>query len=119
MKELVCIVEDDPTIGSLIKARLEDFSYQVTLCESAEVVMEKTAPWDLFIVDVLLAGEATGLDLCRFLRERSPTLPVLVLSALSEPSDRLEGLRAGADDYLTKPFEMEELLLRVKGAIRN
>ena len=64
--------------------------------------------------DVLLDGEPAGLELCRRLRQLSPTVPILIVSALSEPAHRIEGLREGADDYVTKPFEMDELLLRIE-----
>lgn len=116
----ICWVEDDPTIRELVAEKLLRRGYSVDSFESADRLVERgELTWDLYIVDIMLRGNASGLDLCRAVRERSPVAPVLVLSALSEPTDRIEGLKAGADDYLTKPFEMEELLLRVSGMLRR
>lgn len=118
----ICWVEDDPTIRELVAEKLVRQGYHVDSFESADEIVAKGSlglNWDLYIVDVMLRGNASGLDLCRAVRQASPLTPVLVLSALSEPTDRIEGLRSGADDYLTKPFEMEELLLRVNGMLKR
>lgn len=115
----ICLVEDDPTIAELVPRHLGRRGYDVDVHDRAESVMAATKNWDLYILDILLAGSSTGLDLCRVLRRRSPTVPILILSALSEPADRIEGLKCGADDYLTKPFEIEELMLRVDGMLKR
>lgn len=122
MKDQICLVEDDPTIRQFVGERLQKEGYLVDTFNSAEPVAEKIKDnyfWDLYILDILLEGSATGLDLCQLLKQSLPTVPILILSALSEPSDRIEGLKIGADDYLTKPFEMEELLLRVAGMLQR
>ena len=93
--------------------------FQVDVFEDAETVLARPFDWDLYILDVMLSGEASGLQLCEEIRKKNAAIPVLMLSALSESTDRIEGLRVGADDYLTKPFEMEELLLRVQGMLRR
>ncbi len=116
---MIYLVEDDPTIRELVAEKLRATGYDVETSAVAEPFLETLPEAQLFIVDVQLAGRATGLDLCERIRRASPTLPVLVLSARSEPVDRVEGLRRGADDYLTKPFEMEELLLRVSGMLKR
>jgi two-component system alkaline phosphatase synthesis response regulator PhoP len=104
----------------LVSKKLIQKGFEVEAFEDAETVMAKTENvFDLYVLDVMLAGESTGLDLCRTLRNKQPTLPILILSALSEPNDRIEGLKSGADDYLTKPFEMEELFLRVEGMLKR
>lgn len=116
----ICIIEDDPTIRELVSGKLSQRGYSVESFDEAEnVVKLGEALFDLYIVDVMLAGEISGLELCRLLKQKQPTLPILILSALSEPTDRVEGLKMGADDYLTKPFEMEELLLRVEGMLKR
>lgn len=115
----ICLVEDDPTIAELVPQHLARRGYVVDVYDRAESVMAATKNWDLYIVDILLTGSRSGLDLCRVLRLRSPTVPILILSALSEPADRIEGLKGGADDYLTKPFEIEELMLRVDGMLKR
>lgn len=122
MSERICLVEDDPTIREFVGKKLESVGYSVDAFDAADDLLGRapsSLTWDLFIVDIMLRGNSSGLDLCRAVRQSSPTLPVLVLSALSEPSDRIEGLKVGADDYLTKPFEMEELLLRVSGMLKR
>ncbi len=118
----IAIVEDEPTIRELVGERLRTEGFEVDEFDgphSLEQVRPQWAGFDLFIVDILFHGDRAGLKICAQLREVSPTLPVLILSALSEPLDRIEGLKAGADDYLVKPFEMEELLLRVRGMLKR
>lgn len=120
MADRICLIEDDPTIRELVSEKLIRKGYRVDSFEQAEEVPAETGlGWDLYIVDIMLSGEASGLDFCSNLKGKQPTVPVLILSALSEPNDRIEGLKAGADDYLTKPFEMEELLLRVEGMLKR
>lgn len=115
----VCFVEDDPTIAEFVSRKLSEKGLAVSHFESAKPVLESVEPFDLYILDWMLPGGVTGPQLCAQIRKKTPTAPVLILSALSEPSHRVEGLQSGADDYLTKPFEMDELLLRVSGMLRR
>lgn len=119
MNARLCFVEDDPTIRDLVSKRLGRAGFDVDVFEDAESVLHKPDEWDLYILDVMLSGDTSGLQLCENIRRKNASTPILILSALSESSDRIEGLRVGADDYLTKPFEMEELLLRVQGMLRR
>lgn len=122
MKDRICFIEDDPTIRELVGEKLVREGFDITSYDNAEEILKagpKALNWDLYIVDIMLRGERDGLDLCRFIRRTDATVPILILSAMSEPTDRIEGLREGADDYLTKPFEMEELLLRVRGMLKR
>ena len=120
MANRICLVEDDPTIRELVSKKLIQKGFEVESFEDAESVIARVDKFfDLYVLDIMLSGESTGLDLCRNLRNRQPTLPILILSALSDPNNRIEGLKSGADDYLTKPFEMEELLLRVEGMLKR
>ncbi|MCB0403355.1 MAG: response regulator transcription factor [Bdellovibrionales bacterium] len=119
MKALICLVEDEPTISKFVADRLAREGYQVSAFRSAEEAIASERIWDLYILDVMLEGDLSGLQLCAHLREHDPNLPILMLSALAEANHRIEGLRIGADDYLTKPFEMEELLLRVSAMLRR
>lgn len=120
MSDRLCMVEDDPTISRFVTEKLRSAGYDVTLHPNAdEAAKDALDTYDLFILDWLLPGQKSGLQLCEEIRRKSSTVPVLILSALSEPSHRVEGLRVGADDYLTKPFEMEELVLRVNGMLRR
>jgi two-component system, OmpR family, alkaline phosphatase synthesis response regulator PhoP len=120
MNDRVCLVEDDPTIAHFVAERLQRSGYQVAHFPTAEAAYEHLKdPFDLYILDWMLPGEMSGLRLCEHVRAMSPLAPVLILSALSDPTHRVEGLKVGADDYLSKPFEMEELLLRVHGMLRR
>lgn len=117
-REKIVLVEDDPTIRTLVRDRLVDAGWDVMAHGAAEEVLAQPTA-DLYILDVLLPGAMSGLQLCEQVRRRSPRVPILILSALSEPANRIDGLRLGADDYLAKPFELEELLLRVRGMLRR
>lgn len=120
MKEQLLIVEDDSTILEFLSARLATEGYRVQSFLDAESCLShaRKHPWDLCMVDNLLPS-MTGLELIEALRVIKPDAPILMLSALSEPSHRVQGLKTGADDYLTKPFEIEELLLRIEGMLRR
>lgn len=115
----LCFVEDDPTIQELVAKHLRKRGYSIDLFDNAETVLSVNRRWDLYLVDVLLKGEMDGLGLCEKLRRKDAQASILILSALSDPNHRIEGLRVGADDYLGKPFEIEELLLRVEGMLRR
>lgn len=119
MSAKLILVEDDPTIRELVAEKLRTRGFAVDAFDSAASLMTGEVTADLFIVDVMLKGSQSGLDLCRSLRSRAPTLPILILSALSDASDRIEGLKSGADDYMGKPFEMDELLLRIEGMLKR
>jgi two-component system, OmpR family, phosphate regulon response regulator OmpR len=116
----ILVVDDDRRIRALLQSYLRDHGYLVSVAASAEeakVLMEGLA-FDLLIVDVMMPGEG-GLALVSGLRARRQNVPVLMLSALSESSDKIAGLATGSDDYLAKPFEPEELLLRLKSLLRR
>lgn len=117
--EKLCLVEDDPTIRELVGRRLRREGYLVEEFSDAETVLAKGTPYDFYILDVMLEGEQSGLVLTQTIRSQDPHVPVLIVSALAEPGDRIQGLKHGADDYLGKPFEMEELLLRVSGMLKR
>lgn len=119
MNDRICMVEDDPTISQFVGEKLRSQGYAVSQFATGEALLTAGEEFDLYIFDWMLPGAVTGGDLCEKVRQRSPTVPVLILSALSDPAHRVEGLRLGADDYLSKPFEMEELVLRVHGMLRR
>jgi len=119
MRPRICLLEDDPTIRELVAEKLVQNGYEVDSFSDAESLSSENIVHDLYILDVMLEGEKSGLQICDEIRKRKPEVPILILSALSEPQDRIEGLKSGADDYLGKPFEMEELLLRVSGMIKR
>ncbi len=115
----VLIVDDDTRIRSLLSRFLRENGYRVTTAETAADARAKLSglSFDVLVLDVMMPGE-TGLSLAASLR-KSMDVPILMLTARAESSDRIAGLETGADDYLTKPFEPRELLLRIAGLIRR
>lgn len=111
----VCLVEDEESIGGLIKLNLELEGYIVrhfTNGMEAYMHLSQRIDYDILVLDVMLPG-MNGIELCRKVRSFSD-VPILFLSAKGTTSDRVEGLKAGGNDYLPKPFDLEELLLRVR-----
>lgn len=113
------VVDDDSRIRSLLHKFLTTNGYRVTTASSASEARLKldSLSFDLLVLDVMMPGE-NGLDLARAVRARS-AVPILMLTARSEAEDRIQGLETGADDYLVKPFNPRELLLRVGGILRR
>lgn len=115
----ILVVDDDAEIRSLLEAYLTRQGYRVTTAADGRTMraaLERVAP-DLIVLDLMLPGE-DGLALCRGLRSRS-SVPVIMLTALGEETDRIIGLEMGADDYLPKPFNPRELLARIKSVLRR
>ncbi|MFE3456796.1 response regulator transcription factor [Nocardiopsis aegyptia] len=116
----VLLVEDDPNILELLTASLDLSGYTTRGASEAEAALAALAAFtpDIAVVDVMLPGRS-GLDLVADLRGVVPDLPVLMLTARGAVEDRVAGLRAGADDYVTKPFSLEEVLLRLEAVLRR
>ncbi|WP_253790661.1 response regulator transcription factor [Nocardia amikacinitolerans] len=116
----VLVVEDDPNVRSTLDQLLRFEGYRVLQAEdgSAALAVLETRQPDLAVVDVVMP-ELDGLSLCRVLRRRGNRLPILVLTARHQVGDRVAGLDAGADDYLAKPFDTEELLARLRALLRR
>jgi two-component system phosphate regulon response regulator OmpR len=117
------IVDDDDRIRDLLKEYLARAGFRVTAASGGAPARRLIASlnFDLAVLDVMMPGE-DGLSLTRWLREQrghAGKTPILMLTARGEPNDRIEGLRVGADDYLPKPFEPEELLLRIEAILRR
>lgn len=114
----ILIVDDDNRILKLLKKFFEQNGFLASTAESVEKAEEllRYFVFDLIILDVMLSG-VTGLDFAKTIKSSGSNMPIVMLTALSEPDDRVKGLEAGASDYLTKPFEPRELLLRVNNLI--
>ncbi len=119
-KPHIMLVEDEIHLARGICFNLEEEGCRVSHFESGERALKdlEVEHFDLVILDVMLPG-MDGFQICRAVRELDPRVPILMLSARSEDSDRVEGLENGADDYLAKPFNLVEFLLRVKGMLRR
>jgi len=114
------LVEDEPHIAQGLIFNLEEEGYQVTHVESGEQALEQLSnkPFALVILDLMLPG-IDGLEVCDRLREQGNQIPILMLTARGTEQDRVTGLSKGADDYLAKPFNLKEFLLRVAGLLRR
>jgi DNA-binding response OmpR family regulator len=116
----IAIVEDDQLLLYGLKEKLAAEGYEVVPLADGEQALEvlgRQVP-DLLILDLMLP-RIEGLEVCRHLRARYPELPILILSAKGQEADKIEGLRTGADDYLTKPFSLGELLARIEALLRR
>jgi len=116
----ILVVEDDPDISALVELHLRDtgFSVEVRADGPSGLAMALGETFDLVILDIMLPGK-DGLEICRRLRAEKPELPILMLTARTTELDRVLGLEMGADDYLTKPFSVRELVARVKAIFRR
>lgn len=116
----ILIVEDEPKVASFIRRALEEESYAVDVCHDGSQGLDfaQAVNYDLAILDLMLPG-LPGLELLKALRAAKVKTPVLILTARSEVDQRVKGLDAGADDYLTKPFSIDELLARIRALLRR
>jgi DNA-binding response OmpR family regulator len=116
----ILLVEDDPSLGFVIKDNLTLKGYDVTLCKDGEEGEQSFLDnaYNLCIFDVMLP-KMDGFSLARSVRKKSATVPILFLTAKSMIDDKLEGFGTGADDYITKPFSLEELLCRIEVFLRR
>ncbi len=114
------VVEDEKKIASFIRKGLEAAGFVVDLCHHGDdgFLLATTRPYDALVLDIMLPGK-DGLSILRNLRDRKMDVPVILLTARSELNERLEGLNLGADDYLTKPFFIEELIARLHVVTRR
>jgi two-component system OmpR family response regulator len=116
----VLVVEDEPRMAALIRQGLEEDDYAVDVVDNGPEVFDwiDSAAYDLIVLDIMLPG-MDGLGVCRELRSRGYVMPILMLTARDAISDRVTGLDAGADDYLVKPFAIEELTARLRALGRR
>lgn len=116
----VLVVEDQAKIASFVQKGLEEQGMTVDLCHDGDegYRLANSLPYDAIVLDIMLPGR-DGLSILRNLREQKNTVPVLLLTARDSLSERVEGLNLGADDYLTKPFYVEELIARLNTIVRR
>jgi DNA-binding response OmpR family regulator len=116
----ILIIEDDHRLAELIQRGLEEQGFITTLAydglSGKKLALQNN--YNLIITDIILP-KLNGLDLCREIRESKPDIPIIMLTALGTTDDKVEGFDAGADDYLVKPFEMRELLVRIRALLKR
>src|SRR5579862_9486266 len=120
MNARILIIEDESGLATTLKDRLqkEGHTVNVALDGNSGMVMALRETFDLLILDLMLPGQ-NGLTICQKLRQLGSNAPILMLTARRQTMDKVVGLRTGADDYLTKPFQMAELLARVDALLRR
>jgi two-component system phosphate regulon response regulator PhoB/two-component system alkaline phosphatase synthesis response regulator PhoP len=122
MNELIAVVDDEQDITNLVSLHLKQASFKVSQFADAKSFMTslKASVPDLLVLDLMLPDH-DGLDVCKYLKseERFNTIPIIMLTARAEETDRIIGLELGADDYVTKPFSPKELVARVKAVLRR
>jgi two-component system copper resistance phosphate regulon response regulator CusR len=116
----ILLVEDEPSAAKILAKGLREEAYAVDVATDGEIALEQafTNDYDLIILDVMLPRK-DGFEVCRELRAAGSVVPVLMLTARDAVEDRVEGLDSGADDYLPKPFDFDELLARVRALLRR
>jgi len=114
------LVEDEDHIRKIVKMNLELEGYEVVTADNGKKALDiiEGQHFDLLLLDIMLP-EISGLQICEQVRLKNKDVGIIIVSAKDAPSNRVEGLKLGADDYLTKPFNLEELLLRVKNLLRR
>ena len=117
----VLVIEDEHKIARALKKALEQEHYAVDVSFDGDdgYAMATTEPYDVMVIDRMIPGEYDGLGIVKALREKSIQTPILLLTALGRTEDKTDGLDSGADDYLVKPFALEELLARVRALLRR
>ena len=120
VRKRILVIEDERDIAELIRLHLGDLDFSVTISCDGNTGLRKACAgsWDLIILDIRLPG-IDGLEICRRIRQNSGSVPVLMLTSKSSELDRVVGLEIGADDYVTKPFSVLELVARVKAILRR
>ena len=120
MPERILVVEDEPAIAEAVEYALEAEGFEVDAVQAGEEALFAVAerPYDVLVLDLMLPG-LSGLEVCRRLRAEETPLPILMLTAKDSEVDRVLGLEIGADDYVTKPFSMPELLARIRALLRR
>lgn len=120
MNKQILLVEDEPTLSMLLRERLEKEGYSVSPCRDGEQGLSQALRglFDLVILDIRLPRR-NGFEVCREVRRHAVNSPILMLTARGDVKDRVKGLKIGADDYLTKPFDVSELLARIEALLRR
>lgn len=121
-KSRIFVVEDEENLANTIALNLKIENHEVLIArtgsEALKLFTKQHSQLDLVLLDVMLP-DINGFDLCKEFRQMNPALPVIFLTAKNQTADKIEGLKLGADDYITKPFDLEELLLRINNLIRR
>ncbi|OGU63103.1 MAG: DNA-binding response regulator [Ignavibacteria bacterium RBG_13_36_8] len=116
----ILLVEDEESLAMGLRYNLTEEGYSVTWVKNGKEAIKKfdSVEFDLMILDIMLP-HVDGFEVAQYVRERNPQIPILMLTAMTRTEDKIKGLELGADDYVAKPFHLDELLLRIKGMLRR
>jgi two-component system, OmpR family, alkaline phosphatase synthesis response regulator PhoP len=119
-KKTILIIEDEPAISMAIKDELEFDGFQVRVAKDGSAGLDSViqSPPHLVILDLMMPGK-NGFEVCREIRQRGLNTPVIILTARGQEADKIRGLELGADDYITKPFSLAELIARIRAVLRR
>src|SRR4030088_192752 len=119
-KAKVLLAEDDASLGFIIKDALEEDGYEVVLCPDGQTAIDRfnKNEFDICLLDVMMPNK-DGFAVAKKIRQQSDMVPILFLTARSMEEDKIKGFQSGADDYITKPFSMQELLMRMEVFLRR
>lgn len=115
----ICLVEDEADLSKLVKAYLEKEGYEVTCFENGQEVIDSKDKYHLYILDIMLKDDVTGYDIIKEIRKTNTDVPVIFTSARDQDLDKIIGLELGSDDYVTKPYSLKELVLRVGNVLKR
>lgn len=115
----ICLVEDEKDLSKLVKTYLEKENYLVTCFEKGQDVIDCKDNFHLYILDIMLNDDVTGYDIIKHIRSENELVPVIFTSARDQDLDKIIGLELGSDDYITKPYSLKELVLRVGNIIKR
>ncbi|MEO9069383.1 MAG: response regulator, partial [Ginsengibacter sp.] len=120
MRGKILIVEDEKKIADTLKFGLDEVGFNVEVAYDGKLGYHlfRANDFDLIVLDINLPG-INGYDLCKLIRNQNQHIPVLMLTSMSALNDKIEGYESGADDYMTKPFEFKELLLKIKSLLKR
>jgi len=115
-KVKILLVEDDPVLGYVVKDFLQKQDFEVSHCTDGDVAWHQFMKniYDVCLIDILLPGKKDGMELANSIRKKNENIPIILLSSKNLDNDKIAGFETGADDYVTKPYNMQELLLRIQ-----
>ena len=115
----ICLVEDECDLARLVKTYLEKENYEVVCFDKGQDVIDSSEHFHLYILDIMLKDDVTGYDIIKYIRKQDEVVPVIFTSARDQDLDKIIGLELGSDDYITKPYSLKELVLRVNNIIKR
>ena len=115
-KVKILLVEDDPVLGFVVKDFLQKQNYEVNLCTDSDTAWQQFMKniYDVCLLDILLPSKKDGIELANSIRKKNENIPIILLSSKNMDNDKIAGFETGADDYITKPYNLQELLLRIQ-----